>query len=530
MYIVPVHVYEKNGVLRFRPPGSAGEFCSVRWMPDAGLSKEILDKPRRRTKMKLSMQSPLFARLKAALFACLLAMPVAVIGQNNFSPGGSDYYIAGQLPGDQTWPQAAVTTGGGYLVWQDNAIDTNGLGIAAEALNGNLTSAGSRFRVNVRQIGDQEKPAVALLPGGGAVFVWQGGTFGFQKIYARFLAANGSFLTSTDILVNTYTNEFQINPSVATLADGTVVVIWASYGEDGDMQGIFGQRFSAAGAKLGGEFQINQWTYRNQRTPAVAALANTNFVVVWISELQRGSASVDVYARLFDSSGVALGGEFPVNTSATNLCADPSVAASPQGGFAVAWGQKDGIIRAVQNQSTGFPATQRSTNSWDVFGRLYNSGGTAVSSPIRLNTYTYGDQYAPRIQAFGKNYLAVWQSLAQDGSREGMFGQFLMNDGSLEGVEFQVNTTSVSRQISATVATDGMNRFLAVWSSFVVNNANFDLLARAYDLITVQMNQTAQGLNLSWNTQPGYSYQVQVSARRKDLGQHRSVTSRHGIN
>jgi len=461
------------------------------------------------------MQSPLVALKKTALWACFLALPVMVSGQNNFSPGGSDYFIAGHLPGDQTWPQAAIAPSGGYLVWQENAIDTNGLGIAAEALNANLTPTGSRFRVNVQQAGDQEKPAVALLQGGGAVIVWQGGTFGFQKIYARFLGANGSFLSSTDILVNTYTNQFQIHPSVATLTDGTVVVVWASYGEDGDMQGVFGQRLSATGKRLGAEFQINQWTYRNQRTPAVAALANGNFVVVWISELQRGPVSVDTYARLFDSTGTALGGEFPVNTSTTNLCADPSVAASSQGGFAVAWGQKAGVFHAVQNQTTGFPATAQSTNGWDIYGRLYQSDGTPAGLPIRLNSYTYGDQYAPRIQAFGKNYLTVWQSLAQDGSREGVFGQFLMGDGSLEGVEFQVNTTSVSRQIDASVATDGVNRFLVTWTSFVVNDANFDLLAREYDLITVQMNQTPQGLNVSWNTQPGYSYQVQVSADGK---------------
>ncbi len=207
--------------------------------------------------MKHCMQSPLSALKEFAVLACFLAVPIIVSGQNNFSPGGNDYYIAGQLPGDQTWPQAAITPGGGYVVWQDNAIDSSGLGIAAEALNGNLTATGSRFRVNVQQAGDQERPAVALLQGGGAVFVWQGGTYGFQKIYARFLASNGSFLTATDVLVNTYTNSFQINPSVATLADGSVVVVWACDGEDGNMQGIFGQRFSATGTKLGGEFQIN---------------------------------------------------------------------------------------------------------------------------------------------------------------------------------------------------------------------------------------------------------------------------------
>ena len=54
-------------------------------------------------------------------------------------------------------------------------------------LNGTLSGSGSSFRVNVQGAGDQENPRVTLLPGGGAAFVWQGGTNGFQHIYARFL-------------------------------------------------------------------------------------------------------------------------------------------------------------------------------------------------------------------------------------------------------------------------------------------------------------------------------------------------------
>ena len=458
------------------------------------------------------MSSLLRTLKRLALGGWLLAVSAVASGQNAFSPGGPDYAIAGALPGDQTFPQAAINTTGGYLVWQDNAVDGDGLGINAQRLNSGLLKSGAAFRVNVQGVGDQEKPQVALLNGGGAVFVWQGGKFGFQKIYARFLAANGSFITG-DVLVNTYTNNFQINPAVVTLADGSVVVVWSGYGQDGDRQGIFGQRLSATGGKLGGEFQINQFTPNNQRTPAVAALANGNFVVVWVSELQRASASVDVYARIFNSSGVAVGNEFPVNTSASNLCANPAVAGSPQGGFAVVWSQNDNVTLTAGSRDgvqVSVVPTSRSPNSWDVFGRLFGANGTATIAPVRLNSWTYGDQYAPKISAFGRNYLAVWISLGQDSSWEGIFGQFLTSGGALEGVEFRINTTTVSRQINPAVATDGINRFLVLWSSFVAGTS-FDLFARAYDLIRVEMASTAQGVQLSWNTQPGCVYQVQVS-------------------
>ena len=76
------------------------------------------------------------------------------------------------------------------------------------------------------------------------------------------------------------------------------------------------------------------------------------------------------------------------------------------------------------------------------------------------------DQYAPRISAIGGDYLIVWTSLWEDGSREGVYGQFVHEDGSMVGGEFRVNTTTVSQQMQPTVASDGAEQFLVVWTSF----------------------------------------------------------------
>jgi hypothetical protein len=441
---------------------------------------------------------------------CLLIVSSMACGQNAFSPGRNEYPIAGALAGDQTAPNAAITTTGGYLVWQDNATDGDGLGIRAQRLDGNFNKSGNAFRVNSIGAGDQEKPQVAVLANGGAVFVWQGGKFGFQKIYARFLPATGTNFSSADIRVNTYTNDFQIDPRVTVLADGSVVVVWSSYGQDGSLQGIFGQRFTSAGAKSGAEFQVNQYSQNNQRTPVVAALADGGFVVSWVSELQRGSSTVDIYARLFNSSGVAIGSEFPVNTVLTSICANPSLAATPDGGFAVGWSQRN--IVSGNSSSSQFWAAGGvvPVNSWDVFVRTYGSGGVATGEPVRMNTCTSGAQYAPKLSSFLGNYLSVWLSLGQDGSQEGIYGQFLTSSGELAGVEFRVNGGNAVRQTDPVVCSDNASRFLVVWSSFA-NSGDFDLFAREYDLIQVSITPLAQGVRISWNTKPGLVYQVQSS-------------------
>ena len=89
---------------------------------------------------------------------------------------------------------------------------------------------------------------MSLLNGGGAVFVWQGGQQGFQHIYARFLSAGNLWLAG-DLLVNTFTNNCQVNPVVATLANSNVVVAWASFNQAAttSLQDVYARCFPPPG-------------------------------------------------------------------------------------------------------------------------------------------------------------------------------------------------------------------------------------------------------------------------------------------
>ena len=119
-----------------------------------------------------------FTRKTAVCFCwgLFLALPAAVFGQTNYyAANGTEYAIIGSLPGDQVWPDVAVTASGGFVVWQDNATDGSGWGVSARRLDGTLSGTLSTFRVNAQGTNDQENPRVAMLKNGGAVFVWQGG-------------------------------------------------------------------------------------------------------------------------------------------------------------------------------------------------------------------------------------------------------------------------------------------------------------------------------------------------------------------
>ena len=265
-----------------------------------------------------------------------------------------------------------------------------------------------------------------------------------------------------------------------------MVVVWSSFNQvnSNSLLDVYGKILSPSGATVSNTFLVNQFTNYNQRTPAVTALKGGRFVVAWVSEQQRtksattidetngtyvtqiNTASVDIYARLFQSNGAPAAGEFLVSTSSLH-CANPSLAAGSDGGFMVAWSGRDVVVI---------------TNGWDVYGRPFGSNAVGGAT-VRLNSYLAEAQYAPHLSAIGEYFLAVWTSMGQDGSGEGVYGQFVRNNATLVGSEFRVNTTTVGRQMHPAVASDGANQFMAVWTSYTsITNLphSYDLYAQRY--------------------------------------------------
>jgi hypothetical protein len=425
--------------------------------------------------------------------ACTLGITVSA-QTNYYSANGTNYPVVGQLLGDQVFPDVAISSTNGIVVWQDNATDGDGWGISARRLDGTLSGVFSPFRVNVTGAGDQENARVAMLKNGGAVFVWQGGVEGYQHIFARFLTPTNTFLTSTDLPVSSFmnTSSFQINPAVASLNNSNIVVVWSSFNQAGSnsLQDVYAKILSPSGQTVSNEFLVNQFTNYNQRTPAVAALKGGGFVVTWVSEQEQlvlpipgtntagvytnsfsaGSAllpSVNIYARLYQSSGAPVGGEFIVDTGSIP-CANPAVAGGSDGGFMIAW--------------SGYELANIS-NSWDVFARPFSSSGTGGTT-LQVNTYVVGKQFAPRLAAIGLDYLATWTSVGQDGARQGVYSRFIHNDGTLVGGELRANTFPVGLQMQPAVASDGVDQFLVVWSSFTGMPYSFDLAAQRYLNVT----------------------------------------------
>ena len=127
------------------------------------------------------------------------------------------------------------------------------------------------------------------------------------------LTGNVNLKAGPEFQINTETTDDQGYPAVTALSDGGFVVTWHSENQDGSKWGVYGQRYDKNGEKAGGEFQINTEATDEQSRPAVTALSDGGFVVTWQSKNQDGN-SWGVYGKryyyndyLTDSITVAAG-------------------------------------------------------------------------------------------------------------------------------------------------------------------------------------------------------------------------------
>lgn len=409
-----------------------------------------------------------------------LASILAFDARATVSPEGTEYNIAVPLAGDQSHADLALSPTGGYLVWDDNVGDGDGLSVNVRRITSNLSGELNVIPLSTITASHQERPRVSLLARGGAAFVWQSGPDSAQQIYTRSINGSGVF-TGPELAVSVRSDVNQITPAVAGLSSGNYVVAWSAYDQDGSMQGVFAAVFGPASQKLGAEFQVNQFAQFNQRNPAVSALPGGGFVITWISEGNRGDSSADVYARIYDANGTAVGNEFRVNTS-DRICSSPSVATTSAGNFTIAWCES---AQDVNFDSTGNPDGVAVTpvsnpDGWDIYASGYTAAGGRLTAPARINQHVPGNQRNPKIAAVGRAQMIVWSSFGQDGDWEGVVGRAVNGIGAAEGDEFIVNTDKIGRQLLPTVAGNGDSRFVVCWSSFTGLTTQVDLRAQRY--------------------------------------------------
>jgi len=239
----------------------------------------------------------------------------------------------------QVLPDVAAASDGRFVVvWNSWGQDGSEYGVFGQRFKANGDPAGNEFDVNTETAYSQRHGRVAMHDDGSFMVVWQSNfqdLEGFGIFGQRFNASGD--LVGDEMAINAVTADNQRNPDIAAAADGGFVVVWQSYDEDLDGYGVVARRFNSGGMPISDDFVVNETTQRNQDLPAVASFSDGSFVVAWRGE-NTGPAKSDIYARFYDSAGVAVTGEFEVNTTTADYQGQYKVDVAARGArFVVAW-------------------------------------------------------------------------------------------------------------------------------------------------------------------------------------------------
>jgi hypothetical protein len=377
----------------------------------------------------------------------------------------------------QSFSSAAMDSDGDFVVaWGSRYQDGDSYEIYARRYNSLGVPQGSEFKVNTYTINSQNYPSVAMDSGGDFVIAWnsreQDG-YGDGIFAQRFNAAGEA--QGTEFQVNIYTASYQMEPSVAMDNDGDFVIAWSSgmssfNGQDGNYVGIFARKYNSSGVPQSTtEFQVNTYTTNWQMFSAVGMDNSGDFVISWSSRYQDGD-SWGVYAQRYNSDGLPAGTEFQVNTYTTGRQIFSTVALDSDGDFVIAWSDYGG----------------QDGDSCGVFARRFNSSGVPQGSEFKVNTYTTGLQdYPSAAMDSSGNFVISWMGYGQDGDSaaySNIYAQRYNSNAIAQGSEFKLNVYTANYQFYPAVAMDSNGDFIVSWyDSNGYDGDSYGVFARLYN-------------------------------------------------
>jgi len=405
------------------------------------------------------------------------------------------------LAGDQVNASVAAAGSNAFVVWQDNAIDGDGLGIGSRVLNLQSGSASPQIlRVNQQALFNQENPVVVALADGSAVVAWQSGKPGKQSIHARKLSRSGVPQGDEWVVALADSNGSHESPAMTEVPGGGFAFAWQSIGADGVSSKINLQSFKGSGSPSGYR-RVLGTSALVDRAPTISALPNGDLAVAWVAEQAsadvlnlggqgtRREANSDIFAQIIHADGKAASPIW-VNGAAAP-CDRPSMATLPTGKLIIGWSEFD----------------LDSKSSWDIRTAIVSNTGVVVGSPTTLSDFRSYDQTGVRISSGSEGALAVWSTRGADGSGLGIAAKAITANGLVAGEEMILNQNRRNDQFAPNVVATASG-YRAIWSDFSGISTGVDLSARDLKKVSVTPRQK---LRLSWEAVVGAKYRLESS-------------------
>ena len=345
--------------------------------------------------------------------------------KNSGNPITSEIQI-GKSDKHQSANSVAMTSNGDFMVvWQeiDNTIANATYSVYGQQYHSDGSLKGASFAIGIEKIslpngdlidGNHINPSVAANQTGNFVVVWE--VAGLVKI--KIFDTLGQQIGSTIELDQFMNKNNSPNPAIALNDNNNFIIVWQ--GMDSEQNGIYAQVFSTDGSPMSEAFLVNTFQEKDQNNPAVVYHNDGSFIIVWESYEQEGSGlDYDIYGQRFNAMQQKIGTAFLINSYTTNAQKHPSICQFDNGNFLVAWssfGQdsyKEGIFAKLFN-ANGLPIPP----SFD------DTAKGSLGDEFRMNAYNEPQQDYPQTATNGQNiFIGGWVDGANDGSFEGIFAQ-----------------------------------------------------------------------------------------------------------
>jgi Ca2+-binding RTX toxin-like protein len=314
------------------------------------------------------------------------------------------------------------------VVWEADGLATDDeYEVFGQRLSAAGVELGGDFRISTLAIdGDSarrvEDPAVAYNQQTNEyLVVWEGDgqlNDNEYEIFGQLLSAGGGELGGDFRVSNTGTdgdvNRDAINAAVIFNSQANeYLVAWNGDGIADDEHELFGQRLSAAGGELGGDFRISNAgmdgdTNRSVGDPTLAYNSQANeYLAAWEADGLATDDEYEVFGQRLSAAGVELGGDFRISTTgsdgdANRSVEDPAVAYSTQSSeYLVVW-EADGLA---------------TDNEYEVFGQGLTASGAALGGVFRISITGVDGDTAREVEepalahnAAANEYLVAWQA------------------------------------------------------------------------------------------------------------------------
>lgn len=272
--------------------------------------------------------------------------------------------------------QLAGLAGGGFVaVWTDVGGDSGGRAVKARVFNAAGQPQTAELQVNVSEAGDQWRPHVVALKGGGFAVSWDDFGTRDRDIMARAYDATGRPLGG-EITVATDTGGAQEGNALTALDDGGFAVSWQAWWTE-----VYLQAFDGRGSKQGTEVHVNTTTGGGQGGAQLLALADGALLAAWNDDFYGPSdgSGAAVKAQLLAVDATLAG------TGAADSLRGGAGADTLTGGAGddTLWGGA-GLDTAVYSSTRASYTLVRTADGFVVTARSGSDGRDALSGVERL--------------------------------------------------------------------------------------------------------------------------------------------------